>query len=410
MMTSSIYNCLAIILFSVTTTAQEFEKPFKNLKAFNGNTHAHTIFSYSHGSHLKRAENFSKKNGDKMLYIDSLHISRPNKAMLKDDWDSFQGLPEVHYKEAKKTGYDFYFVTDHSQEEAFFPDAKNNTAWALAIKQAEIATDTNFSAIMGVEHSENDSYKSRVHLNVLGPSSYVNALRPGVDLPYLYEWLKKNPINKKTEYPVVVQFNHPKKNQFNDFVYRDDDLIDMITLIEVINNTSSHYEGFIEALENGWKVSPTAGLDNHNFTAIATAQARTFILAEKNTPKDLLTAMLQRRTYASFDKNLECRYSVNDSFMGSTINESKNYSLKIYINDPDKEEDSDKISKVEVLTGEGRVIKSLKPDIMQHENYWNITLKGKDVDDYLFLRVWDNFKEGQEHPEPVAWLAPVWIE
>ncbi|WP_437369915.1 hypothetical protein [Maribacter litoralis] len=400
---------MVIILLSSTALAQEFEKPFKNLKAFNGNTHAHTIFSYSHGSHLERPDDFSKEKGDKMLYVDSLHLSRPNKALLKEDWDSFQGLPEVHYQEAKKADYDFYFVTDHSQEEAFFPDSKNNTAWTLATKQAEIATDTNFSAIMGVEHSENDSYKTRVHLNVIGPSSYVNALRPGVDIPYLYDWLKNNPINKNTGNPVVVQFNHPKKNQFNDFVYRDDDLIDIITQIEVINNTSIHYEGFIEALENGWKVSPTAGLDNHNYTAIATAQARTFILAENNTPKDLLTAMRQRRTYASFDKNLECRYTVNDSLMGSTIDKTKKYSLKIYINDADVGDESDKISKVEILTGTGKVLKSLTIDKILHQNYWNITLKGSSVEDYIFIRVWDNFKSDQDQPKPVAWLAPIWI-
>ena len=405
-------STLSSILFSFSALAfaQDYELPFKNLKTFNGNTHAHTFFTYSHGAHLKRDKDFSKTKGDKMLSVDSLFLNRPNKFHLKEDWESYQGLPSKHYEEAKKAGYDFYFVTDHSQEEAFFPDEKNNTAWALATKQAKNATGENFTALMGVEHSENDSYETRVHLNVIGPSSYINGLRPGVDIPFFYNWLKKNPVNKHTGYPVVVQLNHPVKNQFNDFVYRDDDITEFITILEVINGKKNHYEGFVEALDNGWKVSPSAGLDNHNYTSIATAQSRTFILAEKNTPKDLLIAMRKRRTYASWDKNLECRYTANDSLMGSTIDESKIYKLDIYISDPDIADESDKISKIDLVTGKGKVIRTIKPKELKHNNHWSISLKKKEVDSYFFIRVWDNSTNDQENAQPVAWLAPIWIK
>lgn len=400
---------LTLVFLCTMAFAQEDELPFKNLKTFAGNTHAHTILTYSHGSHLNRTKDFSKANGDKMLYTDSLYLSRPNKAILKKDWESFQGLPEKHYQEAKKSGYDFYFVTDHSQEEAFFPDKHNNTAWALATKQSETATGENFSAIMGVEHSENDSYNTRVHLNVIGPSSYVNALRPGVDLPYFYNWLNENSVNEHTGNPIVVQLNHPVKNQFNDFVYRDENMSDIITLIEVINGNKNHYTGFVEALDNGWKVSPTAGHDNHTFNTISTEQSRTFILAEKNTPKDLLSAMRKRRTYASWDKNLECRYTVNDSLMGSTIIESKTYALNIYINDPDTADETDRISKIEVITAKGKIVRSIEPNSLKHKNYWNISLRKKEVNNYLFIRVWDNAMDDTELPEPCAWLSPVWM-
>jgi len=401
---------LILFFLSVVVCAQEHEFPFKHLKTFKGNTHAHTFLTYSHGNHLKRTKDYSKDNGDKMLYIDSLFLSRPNKAVLKDDWELFQGLPAKHYEEAKKAGYDFYFVTDHSQEEAFFPYYKNNTAWSLAMKQAETATEENFTALMGVEHSENDSYNTRVHLNVIGPSSYLNALRPEVDLPYFYDWLEKNPKNQITGYPVVVQFNHPIKGQFNDFVYRDDDVTDIITILEVVNGSKIHYVAYVEALDNGWKVSPSAGLDNHNFTAIALAQPRTFVLAENNTPGDILNAMRKRRTYASLDKNLECRYTVNDSLMGSTVDESKTYKLYIHINDPDVTDESDRISKIEVITGNGKIIKTIESKAFRHRNYWSVSLKNKKVSNYLFVRVWDNLKDNEGDISPVAWLSPVWIK
>jgi len=394
-----------IYSFCPEIMAQNNEIPFKNLKILNGNTHAHSIYSYSHGNHLKRDANFVK--GDKVLFIDSLFISRPKNKHLKQNWDAFQALPEKHYKEAKAAKYDFYCVTDHSQEEAFFPNSTNNTAWAVATKQAEVASNSEFTAFMGVEHSENDSNNGRGHFNVIGSSTYINAIRPGIDIPYFYNWLKENPKNLKTGNPVVVIFNHPDKKQFNNWAYRDDEITKIITLLEIINNRKSKYEGFISALDKGWKVSPVAGIDNHNYTEISKAQTRTFVLAENNTPKSILTAMRKRRTYAAFDKNLECRYSVNDSIMGSIIPQSDTYNLKIYINDPDTHDKSDKISKIDIITANGVVIKTIETKKAKHKNYYNISIEDKDIDSYFFIQVWDNSKSKDK--EPVAWLAPVWI-
>ncbi|MUH38256.1 hypothetical protein D9O36_20600 [Zobellia amurskyensis] len=386
--------------------AQEYDIPFKSLKIFNGNTHAHSIFTYSHGNHLQRHQNFVK--GDKVLFIDSLYISRPKNSQLKKEWNSFQGLPKKHYEEAVKAGFDFYCVTDHSQEEAFFPNSNNNTAWAIATKNAEDATNTNFSAFMGVEHSENDSDNGRGHFNVIGSSTYINAIKPGVDIPYFYNWLKENPKNLITGNPVAVSFNHPNIDQFNNWDYRDEEITEIITLLEIINNQKLKYEGFLAALDKGWRVSPVAGIDNHNYTEIHKAQSRTFVLAKKNTPKSILTAMRARRTYASFDKNLECRYSVNDSLMGSIIPQKKLYHLKVYVNDPTTDDESDKISKIDIVTRKGKVIKSFELKRPQHKYFWNITIKDKDVDQFLFIRVWDNTKSINTQ-KPVAFLAPIWV-
>jgi len=395
-------------LVCIKISAQNIEIPFKNLKILNGSTHAHSIFSYSHGKHLKRDNEFEK--GNEEMLIDSLFLSRPNNKKLKENWNSFQGLPEKHYEEAKKAKFDFYFVTDHSMEVPFFPNSSNSAAWAIARKQAENASSKDFTAFMGVEHSENDSSNGRGHFNVIGSSAYINAIRPEIDIPYFYNWLKENPKNLKTGNPVVVTFNHPDKKQYNNWAYRDEEITKIITLLEIINNRKSKYEGFINALDKGWKVSPVAGLDNHNFTDISKAQARTFVLVENNTPKDILTAMRKRRTYASFDKNLECRYSVNDSIMGSNIPESDTYNLKNFINDPDTNEESDKITKIDIITGKGKIIKSINTKDLKHKNYLNISVKNQELENYLFIQIWDNSKTiDSEIHEPVAWLAPVWI-
>ncbi|XMO85849.1 hypothetical protein AAFN75_13750 [Algibacter sp. AS12] len=401
-----IYIFIALLGFG--SFAQTYEVPFQNLKILNGNTHAHSIFSYSHGSHLKKSANFIK--GDKVMFTDSLFVSRPKNKELKENWDLFQGLPEKHYEEAKNANFNFYCVTDHSQEEAFFPDSKNNTAWAVAQKQAEMASNSDFTAFMGVEHSENDSNNGRGHFNVIGSSTYINAIRPGIDIPYFYNWLKENPKNLKTGNPVVVTFNHPDKKQFNNWAYRDDEITEIITLLEIINSKKSKYEGFVNALDKGWKVSPVAGIDNHNYTEISKAESRTFVLAENNSPKAILNAMRKRRTYATYDKNLECRYSVNDSIMGSSIPKSETYNLQLYINDPDIDDKTDKISKIDIITREGKIIKSIEPKSLKHENYFNVSIENKDIDTYFFVQVWDNTKTKKvEISKPVAWLAPIWI-
>ncbi len=402
-------NCICSFFYMVAFSQME-EIPFENLKVFSGNTHAHSIFTYSHGNHLQKKEGFVK--GDKILVIDSLYLSRPVNTDLKADWELFQGLPEKHYSEAKKAGFDFYSVTDHSQEEAFYPTYENNTAWTIAQKQAEIASDENFTAFMGVEHSENDSDNGNGHFNVIGPASYINAIRPGIDIPYFYNWLKQHPNNERTGNPVVVTFNHPAEDQYNNWDYRDDAITQIITLLEVINKTKSHYPGFVAALERGWKVSPVAGMDNHNYTSIEEVDSRTFVLAESNTPKDILGAMRERRTYASFDKNLECRYTVNDSIMGSTIPKVRKYEVDIYVKDPDSSDASDRISKIDIVTSGDRILKSFSTEDPKHEVHWKVSLEQIEVKNYLFVRVWGSHSEitnSSKPSEPIAWLAPVWI-
>ncbi len=397
-------------LFFMAAFSQTEEIPFDNLKIYSGNTHAHSIFTYSHGNHLQKKNGFVK--GDKILVIDSLYLSRPVNTDLKADWELFQGLPEKHYSEAKEVGFDFYSVTDHSQEEAFYPNYENNTAWTIAQKQAEIASDENFTAFMGVEHSENNSDNGNGHFNVIGPSSYINAIRPGIDIPYFYNWMKQHPKNEKTGNPVVVTFNHPSEDQYNNWEYRDDAITEIITLLEVINKTKSHYPGFVAALEKGWKVSPVAGIDNHNYTSIKEVDSRTFVLAESNTPKHILEAMRKRRTYASFDKNLECRYTVNDSIMGSTIPKAKEYEVNIYIKDPDSSDASDRVSKIDIVTSGNKVVKSFQVKGPKHEVHWKVSLEQNEVKNYLFVRVWGSPGEttnSSEPSEPIAWLAPFWI-
>ena len=92
----------------------------------------------------------------KFMEVDSAGVSHSINTILKKDWQKYQGPPSVHYSLAKSNGYDFYVVTDHSQEKDFHPTSPYNAAW-LDIKQsADKATESNFVALRGFEYSENN--------------------------------------------------------------------------------------------------------------------------------------------------------------------------------------------------------------------------------------------------------------
>ncbi|MEO6910449.1 MAG: hypothetical protein ABI158_05960, partial [Edaphobacter sp.] len=335
---------------------------------YAGNTHSHTLYTWSHGEQWAKGEcsgilvyaptvgdptlsNWSKgyvssERCPAIYVIDGLQYPTPG-VELRPDWQKVQGPPSRHYELAKENGYDFYVTTDHSQEAAFWPNGPNNPRWKATKAQAAAATDKEFAPIAGFEYSENDGPGGTGHINVMNTASILDALAPGINLPYLYKWLEHAQANGSG--PVVASFNHPGQKQYNDFDYRDPAITNIITMLEVINSNSHiHYEGFIEALDKGWKVSPISGLDNHGTSGITELTSRTFVLATAKTKVAILDAMKNRRTYASLDKNIQCRYTVNGSIMGSTLTRPSIFRFDINVGDPDTNNPNDKITKIDI--------------------------------------------------------------
>ena len=315
---------------------------------YAGNTHAHTSFTWSHGEQWisakpepgeKKAAGIYRKDG----------AQYPAKSLvLKPDWQKHQGPPAAHFALAKANGYDFYVTTDHSQEAGFQPPSTANPNWSATLHAAVDATDAQFVALAGYEHSENDGPDGMGHINVINSAEYLNALAKGIDLQYLYQWLKTARPNG--DGPIVASFNHPGPRQYNDWAYRDPEITDIITLLEVINsNNKIHYQAFINALDKGWKVSPVCGNDNHGFWGITHHKSRTFVLATERTKAAILEAMKHRRTYASLDQNVRCAYTVNGSIMGSTLARSDVFEFDISIGDPDVNEPRDMITKIDIV-------------------------------------------------------------
>lgn len=327
---------------------------------------------------------------------------------LKPNWENLQGPPSKHFELAKAAGFDFYTVSDHSQEAAFMPPTADNPAWLDTRASATKETDNGFVALAGFEFSENDSPGGVGHLNVINSEGILNALEPGNDLPHFYKWLESAKPNG--EGPVVASFNHPDKDQYNDWAYRDPEVTNIITMLEVINsNNKIHYDAFINALDKGWKVAPVSGLDNHGLTGITKDESRTFVLARSKTKAAILDAMKNRRTYAALDTNIQCRYTVNGSIMGSTLNRPDSFAFDIAVSDPDTGNPNDKITKIDIVGNGGEVVQTYNPS-PAYSVEWKPSVHDLSKS-YFFVRVWNaggGDAPGADPTKPVAWLAPVW--
>lgn len=413
---------VAGLLFGAAALAAA--KPGVTYQIYAGSTHAHTQFTWSHGEQWEaggaeesgdgdakktgKADAAKKKKEGLAVSAEGLQ-GPPVGKKLKSDWEkNNQGKPAAHFARAKARGFDFYITTDHSQEVGFNPPSADNPLWTESHAQAKAATDKDFVALIGYEHSENNGPGGSGHINVINSAEYLNALAPGTDLPTLYKWLQT--VKSAGDGPVVATFNHPSAKQYNEFAYRDEGVTEIITMLEMINsNKNLHYAGFLAALDKGWKVSPVAGNDNHGFSGIEKHTSRTFVLATAKTKAAILEAMKHRRTYASLESNLQCRYTANDAIMGSTLNKPDSIVFDIEISDPDTSEPKDAISKIDIVTDGGEIAATFET-APTHALSTRITVASADKK-YFFIRVWNtgggdlaNAKAG----EPVAWLAPVW--
>ncbi|WP_302960360.1 CehA/McbA family metallohydrolase [Alistipes finegoldii] len=355
------------VFFSIVLLAVAFRAPAKapEYKVCFGNTHAHCNYS-----------------GD-------IAVFRAKKGLSLDPKNS----AESHYELAKENGYDFYFVTDHSQYPVYTPDT-----WAAVKTAAEAATDASFVALRGYEHSENDGPDGRGHMNVYNSSDYLNAMADGVSVEYFHNWLAK-----PEQADAIVCFNHPQKDAYNDFHCYNEEMRSRMKLIELINGgRAKFYPSFLNALAKGWKVSPVAGCDNHGWEGIAKWNARTGLLVTELTPAGVLEAMASRRTFATLDKNLSVVYRVNGKIMGSDIRAARKYKFDIEVSDPDTDRADQAIARIEVVSGSGTVVAAA--DFDSHEVHWKPVVPAGEK--CYFVLVYNVSK-----PEtPVAYAAPVWIE
>ncbi|WP_242955406.1 S-layer homology domain-containing protein [Flavonifractor sp. An52] len=206
----------------------------------------------------------------------------------------------------------------------------------------------------------------------------------------------------------ISQFNHPGTTfgNFSDFGYYDPIIDTRMHLVEVGNGEGAigaggyypSYEQYIMALDKGWHVAPTNNQDNHKGKWGNANDARDVILTGDFSQEGIYQAIRDRRIYATEDKNLEIQYTLNGEMLGSIIEEVPNEAaINVSVYDPD---DSDSISKVEVVVNSGAVAYTWDNPTELASGELKCTIPANYS--YYFIRV-------TQGDGDLAVTAPVWV-
>ncbi len=298
-----------------------------------------------------------------------------------DGW----GTPAYAYDYAKNSGVGhFLAVSDHA-------DMLDLTEWEDTKVQADIYTDANFVSIAAFEFTTTEG-----DLNIFDTEWFDGP--PWTDPPTdIYDYLA-------TERPgSIAQWNHPSSADggITDYSTYTPDRDTVIQSIEILNRNQIYEARYIEALDFGWHIAPTAGQDNHSGEWLTESEIRTVILATSLTRDNIYEAMRAHRVYATQNRNLEIAYQINDKVMGSII-PTGTCNVSIYVRDPNTGRSSDRISKIELIRNGGVVQETHTVSPLRHEVEWTFSF-ACNTPRYYFVRVTNS--SGQK-----AWTAPIWVE
>lgn len=415
-------------------TPSDTHQPLSYFNIYRGNSHSHTIFTWTHGEH--RAKGMNDINSPTEFHPE-WHVppgvdwrDHQTISLNPSSYTNRQGLPENHFDRAIANGYDFYAITDHSQEPPLQPVSANNRAWAAILKAAnKYKGHPKFVALAGFEYSRNTNDNGGSgHINVLNVSEYVNAdhgqrgpvptwPEANWSIPQFYDWVKTAKPHDQSGY-VAVGFNHPGLDQYGDWAHMDDEIVRLISTFEIHTNyKQNRWKAFIKALNSGWKVSPIGVHDNHGFYQIERKDLYppTFVLAPELTVEAITRAMRLRRTFASWNEGVELRYAVNGSIMGSTLDRPDTFHFRIEVNTP-LSKPGEGVRRIQVLRNhptdenEVTVVAEALFDGQQDEIVWEPEVTDKSAKYFLLLIHHENdiAEDGSFKENGSTVSAPVW--
>lgn len=319
-------------------------------------------------------------------------------------------LPNDAYNFVKSnTDFDFFAVTEHdvtydiSTGSDFITNVQDSYSdeYKLLHEQSDAHNrDYEFITLPGTEVTW---YDESGHINLFNAPWFARTHGVGADgtwgwsdikydLPTFYARLAQDPN-------AIAQFNHPRLSgnwSFNEFKHYNRDVDRNLNLIEY--KSSNDFAVYTKALDRGWHVSPVFGGDEHKGNWGMVQPHVTGMWGKKLTREGLYEAMRNRRTYVSFDRNLEMAVSAKGQMMGAILPpNTKKINLKIQISDPDA---NDVLDKVVVYKNSGQIVKEYG-NIASNQFKQEVTLASEDGD-YFLVRAFQ--ADGEE-----AISAPIWI-
>ncbi|UCE44990.1 MAG: CehA/McbA family metallohydrolase [Methanobacteriota archaeon] len=321
------------------------------------------------------------------LYFGDLHTHTSYSDGTDTPWEA--------YEAAIAAGADFMAVTDHIAIWNAYPTWSADLAeWNDILAAADYYTSDEFVAMPAYEFwlladlGEVNVYNTRE----LPPGQPQNREDR---LPEFYDWLDQQ--------GAIGQWNHPTyySENFLNFSFYSEDRDRGICVLENLRN-AGYESSYIMALDAGWHIMPAANSDTHSANWMSGSEVRTVLLAPDLSPDDLYAAMKANRGYATQDKNLEIRYTLNGAVMGSVLSPASAYEVSVQISDPDGAVDAIKL--VEIVSDGGAVVASMSADSAEVE--WTTTLTS-DSASYFYIRVTTASNLSGEEGV-TAWTAPVW--
>jgi hypothetical protein len=251
-------------------------------------------------------------------YFANLHAHTANSDGEKTPQEAFQYARDVGR-------LDILVVTDHL-EQLYLPTNRYGACNAAAVAETKASL---FVAACGFEYGTGFTplFSSTGHNNVFDSPS----LLPAVQLNFrdFYQSLVTCPT-------CIGQFNHPGEGpdqNWSQFEYHAD-ADDRLQLFEF--NAGAAWDLFFKALDAGWHVSPTYNQDNHGADWGTKNSNRSGLYMAQLDQPSLYSAMRQRRTFATSDKNAVIKVLADDiCWMGSVLTGATSMPIAVEAKDPD---------------------------------------------------------------------------
>lgn len=312
-------------------------------------------------------------------------------------------MQEAFSYAAQADGLDFFAVTEHSyslsnQDSASITSdaASYSTDWAEGKAAAAAVTNPSFVGIYGYEMSWPSQMKIG-HIATFGTPGFQSwKQKPYSDydgaLESYYQALASVPGS-------VSQFNHPGFHwgSFYDFEYSEE-ADRAVTLLEVSSGGQDAYDAYIQALDLGWHLAPTANQSNYDAHWGDASSVRTVVYAQSLSETAILDALGNYRAYATEDADLEIMYSMDGHFMGSQLDLrhiGNTADLSVTLLDPT----DSAVGTVEVIANGGNSIAAQTLDAPSGTLTFSLTPESG----YYFLRI-------TQPDGDTAVTAPIWVD
>ena len=261
--------------------------------------------------------------GELQAYFGVVHAHSTN-----SDGD---GPPEQAFAHARDAAaLDIFVLTDH-MEQMFAPDGlSDGERWTGCLETAASFDEPGvYVADCGFEYAT----------ALFGITGHNNVFRTPSLFPLTVDFdaFYRDLVACET---CIGQFNHPGdyvEHTWHDFAY--DAAADAQLNLMEFNTDADPWDFLYRALEAGWHVSPTYNQDNHDADWGSRDDRRSAFLMSELTREALYDAMVNRRSFMTWDRNASLIMKANERcWMGSILSGVDEVALSIEAADADPEE------------------------------------------------------------------------